>query len=58
MVSLQNLSRKCPLDNELYMLPSTAHIIHRLPPSPLQSPMINIFLIVNHLCQLLVIIDN
>lgn len=27
-------------------------------PSPLQSPLINIFHIVNHLCQLLVIIDN
>ena len=39
-------------------LPSTPHIARCLPPSPLQSPLINSFNIVNHLCQLLVIIDN
>lgn len=39
-------------------LPPLPHITHHLPPSPLQSPLIKIFHIVNHLCQLLVIIDN
>lgn len=39
-------------------LPSTPHIARCLPPSPLQSPLINSFHVVNHLCQLLVIIDN
>lgn len=58
VLSHSYLSGKCPADNELYMLPSTAHIIQHPPLSPLQSPMINIFLIVNHLCQLLVIIDT
>lgn len=49
---------KCVQDNELHMPASTSHIIHSLPPSPLQSPLINIFHIVNHLCPLLLIIDN
>lgn len=46
------------MDNKLYTPASTSHIIHSLLPSPLQSPLINIFHIVNWLCQLLVIIDN
>lgn len=43
---------------ELYTPPSTALIIYRLVLAPLQSPVINIYFIVNHLCQPVVIRDN